>query len=77
VGPGGQRGREERGVRASEWEMGCMGRERGRGAGARERGGKLGPESAQPRGKGFLFLFSFFFSLFFFLTPFSFKQKFI
>jgi hypothetical protein len=45
-------------------EMGRVGRERGRGAGVRERGGgRLGPESSQPRGKGFLFLFPFSFLL--------------
>jgi hypothetical protein len=65
--------RGERGVR----EMGRVGREGGRSAGARERGGKLASDSAQERGKGFLFLFSFFFSLFFSLISFFFKQIFI
>jgi hypothetical protein len=60
VAPGGQRWREESGARAGVREMGRVGRERGRGVGACERGGgRLGPDSAQPRGKDFLFLFSF------------------
>jgi hypothetical protein len=52
-------------VGASEGACGgwaALGRERGRGASARERGGGLRPESAQPRGEGFLFPFSFLFS---------------
>jgi hypothetical protein len=59
--------RGDRGVR----EMGHVGREGGRSVGAGEReGGKLGSDSALPRGKGFLFSFSFFFSLFFSLISF-------
>jgi hypothetical protein len=58
VGPAGQRGREERDAR----EMGCVGREGGRSAGAR-RGGL---DSAQSRG-GKEFPFSYFLFLFVFL----------
>jgi hypothetical protein len=61
-------GRTVRGERGAG-KMGRVGREGGRSAGARERG-ELGPESSQPRGKGFLFLFPFFFSLFFSLISF-------
>jgi hypothetical protein len=61
VGPAGQRGREERGARASAREMGRVGHERGRSVGARERGGggtwaRIGPTE---RGEG-IFLFFFF-----------------
>jgi hypothetical protein len=43
------------------------------GAREREKGRRLGPDSAQPKGD---FLFYFYFSISFYLTPFSFKQKF-
>jgi hypothetical protein len=45
------------------------------GAWEREEGRRLGPDSAQPGGREFPFFF--FFSYFFLLDPFSFKQKFI
>jgi hypothetical protein len=56
-------------------EMGHAG-PRGGSAGAREIGGTLGLDSAQPRGEVFFFFFLFC-SLFFSLISFSFKQIFI
>jgi hypothetical protein len=64
-------------VQAGVWKMGRVGRageEWARGR-EREKGRRLGPDSAQPRGE-FPF-FSFSFPISFYLTPFSFKQKFI
>jgi hypothetical protein len=64
-------GRAIRGERGTR-EMDRVGRKGGRSAGARPRGGggKLGPDSAQSRGKCFfffLFLFSFLFLNLFYL----------
>jgi hypothetical protein len=61
----------ERGTRAGGWAAWAASGGRGTRTRGEERGGELGPDPAQPRGRGiFLFLFLFLFS-FLFLNPFS------
>jgi hypothetical protein len=57
--------------------MSHVGREGGSSAGTRERGGKAWAGFGPAKREGFSFSFPFFFSLFFSLISFSFKQIFI
>jgi hypothetical protein len=80
MGPGSQRGREERDTWAGTLEVGRVGRARGRSAGTWEREGEKAWAESGPaeRGEGiFLFSFFYFFSISVSLILFPFKQKLI